>query len=179
LSEVLDRLTELERKVANVKDWKEKYEAEKQKHEEDKQQWDKDKHELIGVRAFRDELRAFLDIDGAATPTQLSTRTTVNLTDKELAVNLTHEEKEVNMTTTTVAGRVLFCALTDLSKDGFGELALSEALRERGWNVPHNTLAPNLAGLVKDGTLIRLGTRGPAKYRLPQKVKMNVRQEGL
>lgn len=103
---------------------------------------------------------------------------TLNLEHRELVVNLAHEEKELNMTTGTVVGKVLFCAVTELSKDGFSEADLSEILKEHGWNVPHNTLAPTLGGLARDGTLLRLEGMKPARYRLPQKVKLNVRREG-
>lgn len=39
------------------------------------------------------------------------------------------------------------------------------------WN--QKGVAPTLGGLVRDGYLMKLGTR-PTKYRLPAKVKINV-----
>lgn len=173
MSEVLDRLTALENRVASLKDWKQKY-------EEDKRKWDEEKGKLEkgldGVQKLREALAQFLALDTApaATPAQ-STKETLNLSHKELIVNLAHEEREVNMTTSTVVGKVLFCALTELKKDGFTEAELSEALKEHGWNHGHSTLAPTLGGLVKEGHLIRLdGKPKPTKYRLPTKLKLNV-----
>jgi len=75
-------------------------------------------------------------------------------------------------------GKVLFSALTELSNEGFSEAELSDTLKEHGWNIPHNTLAPTLGGLVRDGYLVKLEGIKPAKYRLPKKVKLNVRVGG-
>lgn len=174
MSEVLAKLTELESRVAQIKDWKQKY-------EEDKRQWDEEKQELQkradGVLKLREVLIQLMGLDTVPAPAQ-STKETLNLKHKELVVNLAHEEKELNMTTRTVMGKVLFCALTELSKEGFSEAELSEILKEHGWNVLHNTLAPTLGGLVRDGYLVKLEGIKPAKYRLPEKVKLNVSREG-
>jgi hypothetical protein len=170
----LAKLTELESRVAQIKDWKQKY-------EEDKRQWDEEKQELQkradGVLKLREVLIQLMGLDTVPAPAQ-STKETLNLKHKELVVNLAHEEKELNMTTRTVMGKVLFCALTELSKEGFSEAELSEILKEHGWNVLHNTLAPTLGGLVRDGYLVKLEGIKPAKYRLPEKVKLNVSREG-
>lgn len=122
-------------------------------------------------------MRQLLALDTSPTPAQI-TKETLNLNHKELVVNLAHEEKELNLTTATVMGKVLFSALTALSKEGFSEAELSQTLKEHGWNVPHNTLAPTLGGLVRDGYLLKVEGARPAKYRLPQKVKLNVKEEG-
>lgn len=172
-NEIATRLSELEKRLAGIKDWKRKY-------EEDKRKWDGEKEDLQkradGARNLREALRQFIALD-AVVPQVQAGKETLNLNHKELVVNLAHEEKELNMTTGTVMGKVLFSALTELSKEGFSEAELSEALKEHGWNVPHNTLAPTLGGLVRDGYLMKLAGTKPAKYRLPQKVKLNVREE--
>jgi len=181
LNNVLARLTELENRVVNIKDWKQKY-------EEDKRKWDEEGkrkfEEIEGLKKradtmekLREVLIQFLGPNVVFPASTQPGKETLNLTHKELTVNLTHEEKELKLTTGTVMGKVLFCALTELSKEGFSEAELSEALKEHGWNVPHNTLAPTLGGLARDGTLVRLEGVKPAKYRLPQKVKLNVRGE--
>jgi hypothetical protein len=173
LNEVIARLAELENRVAGIKDWKQKY-------EEDKRQWDAEKEELRkeadGVQKLREALRQLLALDTVSAPAQ-SDKETLNLNHKELVVNLAHEEKEVNLTTGTVMGKILFSALTELSKEGFSEAELSETLKEHGWNVLHNTLAPTLGGLVRDGYLVKLEGTKPARYRLPEKVKLNVKGE--
>ena len=175
MNEVLDKLTELESRVTQIKDWKQKY-------EEDKHKWDEEKQELQkradGVLKLREVLIQLLGLDAVSAPVSVqSTKETLNLKHKELAVNLAHEERELNMTTGTVMGKVLFCALTELAKEGFNEAELSETLKEHGWNVLHNTLAPTLGGLVRDGYLVKLEGIKPAKYRLPEKVKLNVSGE--
>ena len=181
MNDVLARLTELENRVVNIKDWKQKY-------EEDKRKWDEEgkrkfeeieglKKRADAMEKLREVLIQFLGPNVVFSASTQPSKETLNLTHKELTVNLTHEEKELNLTTGTVMGKVLFCALTELSKEGFSEAELSEALKEHGWNVPHNTLAPTLGGLARDGTVVRLEGVKPAKYRLPQKVKLNVRGE--
>ncbi len=174
MNEVLAKLTELENRVAGIKDWKQKYEEERCK-------WDEEKEELQkradGMQKLREALRELLALDIVSASAQPA-KETLNLNHKELVVNLAHEEKELNMTTGTVMGKVLFTALTELPKEGFSEAELSETLKEHGWNVPHNTLAPTMGGLVRDGYLMKLEGARPAKYRLPSKVKLNVREEG-
>jgi uncharacterized protein YPO0396 len=175
LNEVLAKLNELESQVNSIKDWKQQY-------EEDKHKWDEEKQELQkradGVLKLREVLIQLLGLDAVSAPIPVqSSKETLNLKHKEMVVNLAHEEKELNMTTGTVMGKVLFCALTELSKEGFSEAELSEILKEHGWNVLHNTLAPTLGGLVRDGYLVKLEGIKPAKYRLPEKVKLNVSGE--
>ena len=175
MNEMLDKLTELENRVDGIKDWKQKY-------EEDKHKWDEEKQELQkradGLLKLREVLIQLLGLDAISAPIPVqSVKETLNLKHKEMVVNLAHEEKELNMTTGTVMGKVLFCALTELSKEGFSEVELSETLKEHGWNVLHNTLAPTLGGLVRDGYLVKLEGIKPAKYRLPGKVKLNISGE--
>jgi len=181
LSEIEDRVAALESRVASLKDWKQKYEEDKRKWDEEDERKSKKIEELTtnaeAVEKLREALIGFLG-PGAVFTAKTQPIDILNLEHRELVVNLTHEEKELNLTTGTVIGKVLFCALTELSKDGFSEAELSEALRENGWNVPHNTLAPTLGGLARDGTLVRLEGIKPARYRLPAKVKLNVQAQG-
>ena len=176
MSEVLEKLAALETRVANLKDWKRRY-------EDDKRKWDEEKAALQkrsnGLKALREALMdLLLPLPHlAAQDANQATQETLNLNHKELVVNVSHEEKELKLTTGTVMGKVLFCALTELPREGFNETELSESLKERGWNVPHNTLAPTLGGLVRDGNLVRVEAR-PMKYRLPARVRMNVTGEG-
>lgn len=171
MNNITERLEALEKRVANQRDWKQRYDEEKDK-------WDKERETLLKslgvVGKLKEIFSQFLGLDSVSTPPQQNvTKGILNLNHEELAVNLTHNLKEINKTTGTVVGQILFCALTELPKDGFTEAELTESLKEHGWNVGRNTLAPTLGGLVKDGSLIRLNVR-PAKYRLPHKVKMNV-----
>jgi len=180
LNEIEARVDALASRVASLKDWKQKYEEDKRKWDEEDERKAKKIEELTkkadAVGKLREVLIEFLGPGAAYAKTQPID--VLNLEHRELVVNLTHEEKELNLTTGTVNGKLLFCALTELSKDGFSEAELSEALKEYGWNIPHNTLAPNLGGLAKDGTLIRLEGTRPTRYRLPQKVKLNIKREG-
>jgi len=171
LSEAMERLKAMEDRVAQLKDWKLKY-------EEDKGKWDQEKKELLrkteGVEKLREAMVEFLNLDRASVPAGTS-KAVLNLEHKELVVNLAHGEKEINLTTGTVIGKVLYCALTELDKEGFSQVDLSDALKDHGWNIPQTTLAPTLGRLVKDGNLVRVEGSKPMEYRLPGKVKLNVR----
>jgi len=172
LNEIEARVDALASRVASLKDWKQKYEEEKRKWDEEDDRKSKKIKELIEKAKAVEKLRAILIefLGPAVFTTNTQPVEILNLEHKKLVVNLTHEERELNMTTETVNGKILFCALTELSKGGFTEAELSEALKEHGWNIGHTTLAPNLGGLARDGYLIRIEGK-PTRYRLPQKVK--------
>ena len=173
MNDIMKRLEALEEKVARIKDWKQKY-------EDAKAEWEKERGRLLksagAVGRLKEVLSQFLELDSVSAPTNLAKGALLSLNHEELAVRLSHSIREVSMTTKTAAGRVLFCVLTELSKDGFGETEISEAMKEHGWNVGHSTLAPTLGGLVRDGLLVRLAGVKPTKYRLPQKVKINIKE---
>lgn len=168
MSEIEDRIGTLEARVAELKDWRQKY-------EDGQKELKRLKETYAGTEKLRAALVGFLDLQNGPRPAA-GGKETINLTEKELTVNLSHEETEVGLTTKTVTGKVVFCGLQDLAKEGFSEAALSGCLKERGWNVGHSTLAPTLGGLVKDGYLIRLEGK-PAKYRLPTKLTVRVENE--
>jgi len=97
----------------------------------------------------------------------------IDLEHRELVVTITHKPETVKMDTTSQLGRIMYVAIKDMSREGFTEEELSKALKEYGWNIKHASLAPNLARLVKQGYLIKIGRR-PAQYRLPSKLKIQV-----
>jgi hypothetical protein len=104
-------------------------------------------------------------------------KTNIDLTNEELNVQITYTEKNVQMTTANQQGQIIYTALNDLPKEGFTELEMSAALKEHGWNIPHNSLAPTLSGtLIKAGLLFKVEGKKPIKYRLPSKVKINVQK---
>jgi hypothetical protein len=99
----------------------------------------------------------------------------MSLEHKELTVDIRHSEKTVEMTTETQLGQILYCAINDLPKEGFTMKELQNSLAEHGWYISNTSLPPNLAQLVKNGYLVKLKTK-PITYRLPIKLKINVRQ---
>lgn len=119
------------------------------------------------VEKLREIIPLFIPIQTIPT-----TNHDLNLEHREISVTISHIEKQVNMNTDTVNGKILYCAINYLQQ-GFSEGDLSKILQEHGWNIGHSTLAPQLAGLVRDGYLVKLETR-PTKYRLPLKLKINV-----
>lgn len=94
----------------------------------------------------------------------------LDLIVEELAVNVQHvgDRTEI-VSTANNNGRVMFCAVKDLERKEFKESDMSAALKERGWELAHSTLASVLVQLCKDNLLIKRGKR-PMIYRLPSKV---------
>ncbi len=72
-------------------------------------------------------------------------------------------------------GKIVFVLLEDFKNAPTSEGEIADAMRERGWNYPHNTMAPELAKLVKEGDLITNGEK-PYRYRLPGKVDVRVKK---
>lgn len=107
-------------------------------------------------------------------------KTTLDLEHREMVVNVSHRERPVKLTTETQQGQIMYVALHDVPEarsreQGFTEAQISKALKERGWNIPHSSLAPTLGStLAKQGLLIKVPKTRPQKYRLPSKVKINV-----
>jgi len=101
---------------------------------------------------------------------------TINLAEKELVVNLTHEEKPIEMTTDDVYGRIVLCAIKDLPREGFDEMQMTAAMAERGWRMDRILLALRLTELHKVGRILKISTQKPVKYRLPSRLKINVKE---
>jgi intein/homing endonuclease len=103
---------------------------------------------------------------------------TVDLEHRESSFTVSHVEEPVELSTKNQAGKIIFVAITDLPKEGFTERELSNALQERGWPIGHSTLAPTLSStLPKMGLLMRVDGSSPAKYRVPGRVKVNVKNQ--
>lgn len=101
----------------------------------------------------------------------------INLEAKRVLVSIRNTESEKrSFTTTNPAGRILFALIQDLSNKESSESEISAAMQERGWNYTHGTFGPELSKLVKAGTLIRAGEK-PARYRVPGKLTIEVREE--
>lgn len=106
------------------------------------------------------------------------TQETISLEHKEIVVDIQHKGQEIVKTSTDVAaGKVLYCAKEDLSKDENGQpkekftwTELTKALSENGWSISKGTLSNTISDLVGQGRLIKL-TDG---YRLPTKVRFEI-----
>jgi hypothetical protein len=105
-------------------------------------------------------------------------KVSVNLNDEETSFTVSHTEKNVELSTTDESGKVILCALKDLPKEGFTYEEMIHALNERGWTFEEKALKFLLnVRLRQRGLLIPiiLG-RGGKKYRIPGKVKMDVKE---
>lgn len=69
----------------------------------------------------------------------------------------------------------MWTLLNDLKNKASGETEIADAMRERGWNYGHSTMAPELAKLVSNGDLVK-SDGWPATYRLPGNLKIKVRE---
>jgi hypothetical protein len=91
----------------------------------------------------------------------------VNLTIQELLVHVTNSgKKTITVDTSTLPGRILFCALKDLAAGSvFREVDMSRLLDERAWHSPHGSLSSLLSKMV--GAMLVKDKDG---YRLASKV---------
>lgn len=101
---------------------------------------------------------------------------TINLEQKELVVNITHSETVIDMTTDDIFGKIMLCAIKDLPKEGFDEVQMQGAMRERGWGMERILLALNIGKLIKVGRLLKATPTKPYRYRLPSKITVNVKE---
>jgi len=91
----------------------------------------------------------------------------LNLTVRELEVNVKHAGlMTVDLDTTTVEGRIIFCALKDLKRKPFTWTEISAKLDERAWHSGSGTLSPALSRLTRKKLLIKEANG----YRLPSLV---------
>lgn len=92
--------------------------------------------------------------------------------EREVAITFSQEERTFK--TTGPKGMIMFALVHDLKNDPSGESEISAAMVERGWTYPHNTLAPELAKLARDGDLIKEGATRGVRYRVPGKLRLSI-----
>jgi hypothetical protein len=92
----------------------------------------------------------------------------------EREVSITFSQEERTFKTTGPKGMIMFALVHDLKNDPSGESEISAAMVERGWTYPHNTLAPELAKLARDGDLIKEGATRGVRYRVPGKLRLTI-----
>jgi hypothetical protein len=92
----------------------------------------------------------------------------------EREVSITFSQEERVFKTTGPKGMIMFALVHDLKNDPSGESEISAAMTERGWIYPHNTLAPELAKLARDGDLIKEGATRGVRYRVPGKLRLTI-----
>lgn len=103
---------------------------------------------------------------------------TIDLKHIEDVINLSHSERTIEMDTATQKGQIMYVAVKDFLEKPFTIKEMSEALKERGWNIVKRSLTPTISShLVGDGLLIRVPKTRPTKYRLPKKLKVNVEKK--
>ena len=77
-------------------------------------------------------------------------------------------------TTRNGLGQIMYVLVNDLKGGPATEAAIGAEIIEYGWKAQgHSTLAPNIAKLVKSGSLIK-ETSSPAKYRTPKKARIEI-----
>ena len=143
------------------------------------------KKENAKLRIDNMSLRSELDLLQRATPGHRKTPAVpqppppdeIDIEARKVLVTVRDTEPEKrSFTTTNPAGRILFAVIQDLDNKESSEAEISAAMQERGWNYTHGTFGPELSRLVKAGTLIRAGEK-PAKYRVPGKLVIEVKEE--
>lgn len=98
----------------------------------------------------------------------------IDLEMREVEVTVRNEDPEVrSYSTRTVSGKIVYSLVNEIENHTGTFQEIQGSMRERGWNVLNNTLAPELGKLVKAGTLVKAGEK-PERYRLPGKLKVEV-----
>jgi hypothetical protein len=98
----------------------------------------------------------------------------INLQAIERELNITFLQEQRNFKTTGPKGMMMFVLVNDFNNVPAGESEISQAMQERGWIYGHNTLAPELAKLCRDGDLIKEGATRGVKYRVPGKLILTI-----
>jgi hypothetical protein len=99
----------------------------------------------------------------------------VNLDLIEIRYMIHHKEDEqVDLSTKTQEGKIMYVMLNDLQGQASSIGQIKAALIERAWPISDNSLPPGLAGLVKQGILVREGKTKAMTYRVPKKAKISV-----
>jgi hypothetical protein len=97
----------------------------------------------------------------------------VELTDVENVYTVIHKENPLTMSTSGRSGQIMLVLLEDL-KAPSTTTEIAQAMAEHGWYVSADSVRLQLLNMVtKQGLLIRDGD----KYRLPYKVRIEVRKE--
>lgn len=96
----------------------------------------------------------------------------VNINAIERTISVTFSQEKRAFVTSNVKGMIMFTLAHDFKNVPSGESEISFAMQERGWVYHHNTLAPEIGKLVKDGDLLREGATRGVKYRIPGKLRL-------
>jgi hypothetical protein len=119
------------------------------------------------------------DAEGRAEPSLAAAKPAlqlgpIDLEAVERVVTVSHSEELREFKTTNPGGRIMYVLLKDLGGKDATEGDIADAMRERGWNYGHSTMAPELSKLKGNGDIISDNGR-PAHYRIPGKLKIEVR----
>lgn len=95
----------------------------------------------------------------------------VDLVEREVRIEVSTEPR--SFTSSSVRGKAIIVLIEDLKNAPSTEGEIADAMRERGWNYGHSTMAPELAKAVRDGDLVKDDGR-PARYRLPGNLRVVV-----
>lgn len=96
---------------------------------------------------------------------------TLDIAEQGLDVRVHHSgDRELKFSTTTKEGQIMYCAVSELPRDGFAVSELNAKLVEHGWSIKPTTLATKLSIWVGEALLIKT-EKG---YRLPGLVNFKV-----
>lgn len=100
----------------------------------------------------------------------------IDLVEREVRIEVSSEPR--SFTSSSVRGKAVIVLIEDLKNAPSTESEIADAMRERGWNYGHGTMAPELAKAVKDGDLVRDDSNRPARFRLPGNLRITVNGKG-
>lgn len=128
------------------------------------------KGELERLEPYRKLAEALSQLFQSVQPAQPKIAIDVDHVEHEYVVH--KSKKVVKVSTESVAGQILYTALTYFKDRDFSFGELMDKMLEHGWNVKSSTLSAKLSLLVNEGKLIK--TEGG--YRLPSKVSFSVEE---
>jgi len=176
--------------------WKEKYEQLEKQFEKVKEENSGLKQQLDHLKRFSERLakenNAFAKLKEGLQellPTIIPTRSIPECKGQKISLESSLTEvsvedkapKEIVLTTENPSGKVMYCAVKlherALKKDPqatpiFTSAELQKEAAEYGWQIPNRSLGGTLMVMVREGQLIQEGNG----YRLPSKVKINVKE---
>lgn len=132
---------------------------------------------LDQLKAAEEALAALRKLIPVSPATTAETKA-IGIQGEEFTVNVhPPAQRTVEFKATTNQGKIMYLIAEERKGEPTGEAELEALAREHGWILTHNSMAPELAKLVKQGILVKESTK-PLTYRLPRKVNVNVEAEG-
>jgi hypothetical protein len=96
--------------------------------------------------------------------------------DLEVFVTIQKQQMTKDFDTSSMNGKIMFCAIEDMKNQPFTESEIGKCLSERAWPNSRGAIAPTLSKMLGANLLIRENGSSPAKYRIPGKITVRTKE---